>query len=282
MYHTRCLIAAIVLPFAASPIAFAQPTLPADFDAPGQTLDRIFTVGGVVGFTVSESTQSVFQGGSLQVDIGFNNGGFFSFQSVGLGAQSVSGANFNIQPGADTFSITILAPSPAVGGLQLFVTLRDDDNHDAIINLADDDEWISDPVPIAPGLGVYNIPLAAFTDANPGEGDDTPNIGSGLAGTMILTLETRESLPAGRITQPITVFLDHGGVFADDQNLPNAGPCNIADFAEPLGVLDFSDVLAFLTAFGSQNPAADLAPPTGVFDFTDVIAFLGAFGAGCP
>ncbi len=58
--------------------------------------------------------------------------------------------------------------------------------------------------------------------------------------------------------------------------------CGAADLAEPLGVLDFSDVLAFLTAFGTMDPAADLAAPTGVFDFSDVLAFLTAFGAGCP
>ncbi len=62
----------------------------------------------------------------------------------------------------------------------------------------------------------------------------------------------------------------------------SGGGCNAADLGEPFGVLDFSDVIAFLTAFGSMDPAADLAAPTGVFDFSDVIAFLGAFGAGCP
>ncbi|MEZ6242695.1 MAG: S8 family serine peptidase [Phycisphaerales bacterium] len=60
------------------------------------------------------------------------------------------------------------------------------------------------------------------------------------------------------------------------------GGCNIADLAEPHGTLDFSDVISFLTAFGSMDPAADFASPTGVFDFSDVIAFLSAFGAGCP
>jgi len=60
------------------------------------------------------------------------------------------------------------------------------------------------------------------------------------------------------------------------------GGCNGADLAEPFGTLDFSDVIAFLTAFGSMDPAADLAAPFGVYDFSDVIAFLGAFGAGCP
>ncbi len=58
--------------------------------------------------------------------------------------------------------------------------------------------------------------------------------------------------------------------------------CNAADLAEPLGQLDFSDVIAFLSAFGAMDAAADLAEPTGQWDFSDVIAFLTAFGAGCP
>ncbi|MFI4896569.1 MAG: GC-type dockerin domain-anchored protein [Phycisphaerales bacterium JB059] len=56
----------------------------------------------------------------------------------------------------------------------------------------------------------------------------------------------------------------------------------VADLAEPFGVLDFSDVTAFLAAFSAGEPEADLADPIGVFDFSDVTAFLGAFGAGCP
>ena len=60
-----------------------------------------------------------------------------------------------------------------------------------------------------------------------------------------------------------------------------AAPCP-ADFAEPFGILDFSDVLVFLVAFGATDPIADLAAPTGVWDFSDVIAYLTAFGAGCP
>jgi len=55
-----------------------------------------------------------------------------------------------------------------------------------------------------------------------------------------------------------------------------------ADLAEPYETLDFSDVVAFLTAFAEQDPTADLAAPTGTFDFSDVVEFLGAFAAGCP
>jgi hypothetical protein len=61
-----------------------------------------------------------------------------------------------------------------------------------------------------------------------------------------------------------------------------AGPCNASDFSPPYGTLDFSDVIAFLTDFGAEQPPADLSPPFGTYDFSDVLAFLTAFGAGCP
>jgi hypothetical protein len=64
-------------------------------------------------------------------------------------------------------------------------------------------------------------------------------------------------------------------------DLPMQG-CNEADLAEPFGTLDFSDVVAFLGAFGAMGADADLAPPFGTWDFSDVVTFLGAFGAGCP
>ncbi len=92
--------------------------------------------------------------------------------------------------------------------------------------------------------------------------------------------------------------LDNGlaliGASMDDALADNAGAaylfdaspaptgCNDADLAEPFGALDFTDVIAFLTAFGAMDPAADLAEPFGVLDFTDIIVFLTAFGAGCP
>jgi len=47
------------------------------------------------------------------------------------------------------------------------------------------------------------------------------------------------------------------------------------------GVLDFFDVLEFLTAFDAQDPAADMNGD-GIFDFFDVLGFLSEFTAGCP
>ncbi len=58
--------------------------------------------------------------------------------------------------------------------------------------------------------------------------------------------------------------------------------CNDADLAEPFGVLDLSDITAFIGAFTQADPAADLAAPFGVFDLADITAFVGAFTAGCP
>lgn len=59
-------------------------------------------------------------------------------------------------------------------------------------------------------------------------------------------------------------------------------PCNDADFAEPLGLLDLADIVAFVQAFANGDPAADLAEPFGLLDLADITAFIGAFGAGCP
>ncbi|MFI4898570.1 MAG: GC-type dockerin domain-anchored protein [Phycisphaerales bacterium JB059] len=89
----------------------------------------------------------------------------------------------------------------------------------------------------------------------------------------------------GTIGQPEAGEVLLGGSFALAGGFwsgASTGPCNVADFAPPYGTHDFTDVLAFLSAFGAMDPAADLAPPFGDYDFTDVLTFLTAFGSGCP
>ena len=71
-------------------------------------------------------------------------------------------------------------------------------------------------------------------------------------------------------------------VFYDDLVLMPVQTHCAADLAEPFGSLDFSDVVAFLVAFGALEPSADLAEPFGQWDFSDVAAYLAAFGEGCP
>jgi len=55
-----------------------------------------------------------------------------------------------------------------------------------------------------------------------------------------------------------------------------------ADLAEPLGELNFFDVVSFITAFNAMDPIADLAEPFGSFNFFDVAAYITAYNAGCP
>ncbi|MEZ6244057.1 MAG: VCBS repeat-containing protein [Phycisphaerales bacterium] len=59
-----------------------------------------------------------------------------------------------------------------------------------------------------------------------------------------------------------------------------SAPCP-ADFTGD-GLLDYSDVLAFIVAFATGDPGADLAEPFGSFNFLDVFVFLGEFASGCP
>ncbi len=63
--------------------------------------------------------------------------------------------------------------------------------------------------------------------------------------------------------------------------MPMGQACNPSDLAPPFGVLNFDDVLVFLTAFGDEDPLADLAPAYGVYDFNDVLIFLVVFVEGC-
>lgn len=58
------------------------------------------------------------------------------------------------------------------------------------------------------------------------------------------------------------------------------GPCDDvcpADLAEPIGQLNIFDVLAYLSLFDSQDPAADLAAPMGEFNIFDVLEYLSLF-----
>ncbi len=60
---------------------------------------------------------------------------------------------------------------------------------------------------------------------------------------------------------------------------PDAG-CP-ADLAEPFGVLDLADVVAFVSGFTGQDPIADI-DGNGIFDLADVTGFVSSFLAGCP
>lgn len=58
--------------------------------------------------------------------------------------------------------------------------------------------------------------------------------------------------------------------------------CNSADIAVPFGLLNSSDINAFVTAFLGEAAEADLAVPFGVLNSSDINAFVTAFLGGCP
>ena len=58
--------------------------------------------------------------------------------------------------------------------------------------------------------------------------------------------------------------------------------CNGADLAEPFGVLDLADVVAFVTAFQAGDQRADLMMPFWTFDLADLVEFVTEFTDGCP
>lgn len=70
--------------------------------------------------------------------------------------------------------------------------------------------------------------------------------------------------------------------FRPDLAIQGEAPCADADLAAPFGVIDLTDVNAFIAAFIAQGEDADLAPPAGVLDLSDVQVFVEAFNTGCP
>jgi len=57
-------------------------------------------------------------------------------------------------------------------------------------------------------------------------------------------------------------------------------PCNLADLAEPYGLIDLGDVTAFVTAFTAGDLSVDF-DHSGLLDLADAVAFAGAASAGC-
>jgi len=53
------------------------------------------------------------------------------------------------------------------------------------------------------------------------------------------------------------------------------------DIAPPFGLLDLSDVDAFISAFLNGDADADLAAPLGIIDLSDIDAFIASFLSGC-
>lgn len=58
--------------------------------------------------------------------------------------------------------------------------------------------------------------------------------------------------------------------------------CIPVDLAEPLGTLDYFDVLGYMRLFDAGNPVTDVAAPFGTLDAMDVLNAVTLIEAGCP
>ena len=112
------------------------------------------------------------------------------------------------------------------------------------------------------------------------------------AGYVTYQMEATAPLAFTRFVRPLIAFENSVGAAEQaSATIDNAivqltstvtNNCNAADLAEPFGILDLSDIGAFVTGFTGGDPIADLAAPAGVFDLNDISAFVSAFSAGCP
>ena len=70
--------------------------------------------------------------------------------------------------------------------------------------------------------------------------------------------------------------------FDDDEHFVSVEyACSVVDLADPLFVLDLSDITAFIDAFITGNLSADFTFD-GVLDLGDINTFVVGFTAGCP
>lgn len=92
-------------------------------------------------------------------------------------------------------------------------------------------------------------------------------------------------LDAGRAligaSQSDVPVVNAGQAYVFDATLGPAG-CGPADLADPVGVLNFFDIAAFISLFNAGDGGADLAAPFGTLNFFDVAAYIGLYNAGCP
>jgi len=275
-------IAALFLAGASAAPALAQPGLPCEFSAANTQLSPLYSYfGGVNGFGGWVSATTIHSGYSMYIWANFQHDNLFRIAGFAIGNLAIARPALATAPNADTFSITV--QSPAQGRLAMLITVREDDNNDGIIDPAgDDDEWETAPLMLLPGTNVYNLPLNAFSDANPGNGNDARNFTTTNRMGFILTFESRATFPGGIIETPIAMRIDHAGFYPGPQTIPT--PCGTADFNNDGDTGTDQDIEAFFACLGGH-----CCPSCGSADFNgdgdtgtdlDIESFFRVLGGG--
>lgn len=252
-------LASLVCTTAASS-AFAGITCPNEFEDATNKLNPVYAYfGGVTTWGTNASNTTIHSGRSCEVwatlvDDAFTAAGF-AVGTFGIAAPALA-----IAPGADTFSVTVR--SPVNGVMSIMITLREDDNGDGVINInTTDDEWESPTILLQPGTNAYNIPYAQFVDAN-AEGNGVRNFNTTGRLAYFIEFASRDAYPGGQIVGPVSLLIDHLGLYVGPQSIPSAG---VVGDVNHDGVVNVTDLLAVITSWGScpvppSGCAADIAP----------------------
>ncbi len=136
--------------------------------------------------------------------------------------------------------------------------------------------------------GLVGVLLAGPSDDAPGAEDALDLYASGFDCPPVQSTEYSGTFNYGGFNCELGVKSPFASMYVElygficEAPCNPTGACNPADTALPAGVLNFDDVVAFLTDFGASGICSDLAAPIGTWNFDDVVAFLVAFGQGCP
>lgn len=256
------------------------PPIPAECDGASTILDRLYAYFGAASFSVSPSSDLVFSGGSMVLNISFQPT-FFSSSGVAVGSLGTSDAGLSIDPNADTFSVTMTGQ--ASGTLKFYVLIREDDNQDGIIDLANgDDEWQSPEFTIPAGATTtFNFPATAFSDSGAGSGNGVREFTTTTKMAMVIDIHSRTSYAGGLITTPRTLLIDHVGFFHGSQTPPPPPVC--FEDINTDGVINTSDLVLLLSAYGqtvAPGSTGDLNSD-GEVNTTDLVTMLARFGQAC-
>lgn len=260
-------------------VARAQPTLPNECDAAANQFQPLAAYfGGVSAFgaEIVSTGPALHSGGVLRCWANFRHDAFFRIAGFTIGASAISRPALATPAAAGYFSLAVDVPDLQGKQLKLRALLREDDNNNGIIDaIEEDDEWEASVILSTSGPRMINIPVAAFSDNNPLTGNDTQEFATINRMGVNITFETRQDLPGGIIEVPVSLRIDHVGLYAAAQSLPIA--C-AADFNAD-GALAPQDIFDFLNAWFSGDPRADFTP--GGLSVRDIFDYLNAWFAGC-
>lgn len=286
MNRTTAAAVLATLPLATAALA----TIPNDFEPGSPMLSPLGSYfGGVGAFGVRASTTTIYNGRSLELWANFQHDTFFHIAGFQTGLVDLPRSALTFPANADTLSITVRPP--ATGRFQMSIGIREDDDGDGLYDSGNDDLWESNFILLDTTTRVYNIPVSSLTLANPGSGNGVMNLNTTPSMGIVVTFETRASLPGGIVEQPASFLIDHLGLYVGNQALPQPSCPADLDNGSNTGTrddaVDINDIIFFLTRFETGSPAADLdngsgsGTPDQAVTIEDLLFFLVHFEAGC-